>query len=64
MAEEQNSVRMGRPPLPPGKRRSEILSVRVTPGERRMLKEEARRRNSTVSELLMEPWRRQREGTS
>lgn len=63
MKEEKDESRMGRPPLPPEKRRSEIVSVRVTPGEYRLIKAEARRRNTSVSELLMEPWRRQGEET-
>jgi hypothetical protein len=49
--------RMGRPPLPPGQRKTTQLTVSVRKGEKAMLEVAARKRGVTVSELLMQPWR-------
>ena len=49
---------MGRPPLRPEQRRSESVRVAVTPGERKCLEAEARRRGMTISQVLMLPWRK------
>jgi hypothetical protein len=50
--------RMGRPPIDPKVRLSEVIGVRVTVAELRRLEAEARRRGCLVAELLMKPWRK------
>ena len=52
--------RMGRPPLGP-KKKSEIVRVRVTKAELRRLRSEAKKRGTTVAELLIDPWRQEEE---
>jgi len=49
--------KMGRPPIPERKRRSAIVAVRLTRGERARLGREARRRGMTITEVLLEHWR-------
>ena len=49
--------RMGRPPLPKGTARELHVTVRLNAQELRRLKDEAKRRGVSVSELLMKPWR-------
>jgi len=48
---------MGRPPLPKGTARELHVTVRLNAQELRRLKDEAKRRGVSVSELLMKPWR-------
>jgi len=50
--------RVGRPPADPRGSRVIVLSVKVSAPELKRLKREARRRNMTVSALIMEPWRK------
>ena len=50
--------RMGRPPLPKGKARTLHVTVRLNAEELRRLKATAKRRGVSVSELLMESWRK------
>lgn len=49
--------RMGRPPKPAGEVLSEQINVRVTRAERRLLEKQAREQRTTISRLLMQPWR-------
>ena len=53
--------RMGRPPKPPGQVRNQVVYVAMTKAERKVLEAEAKRRQITVSELLMEPRRKREE---
>ena len=48
---------MGRPPLPKGTARELHVTVRLSAQELRRLKDEAKLRGVSVSELLMKPWR-------
>lgn len=57
IAMKAGKARMGRPPLPPSKRRTTEIAVAMTKAEAAMLKSKARKRGLTVSELLMLPWR-------
>ena len=50
-------AKMGRPPLPPGKRRGLHITVRLTEAEREKLDSEAARLGISISELVMRPWR-------
>jgi hypothetical protein len=50
--------RMGRPPLPASKRKSAVVRVRLTPGERRRFEAMARSNGTGLSEVLMKPWRK------
>ena len=45
--------------MPPDRRRSVIMTLRVTKGEYELLRSEAERRGMSVSELLMRPWRKE-----
>ncbi len=49
---------MGRPPKNPVDRRSEVVNVRITSGERAVLEREADKTGETLSEVLMRPWRK------
>ena len=49
---------MGRPPLPKGTARTEWLTVRLTIGEMRQLRTEARRRGLPIGEVLRLVWRK------
>ncbi len=40
-------------------KRSEIVILRVTPGEKQVLIEESDKSGETVSEVLMRPWRKE-----
>ena len=51
---------MGRPPLGP-KAKSEKLTLRVTPAERKRLEAEAKRLGVTLADVLMRPWREDKE---
>ncbi|GMV79778.1 MAG: hypothetical protein AMXMBFR7_09620 [Planctomycetota bacterium] len=51
--------RMGRPPKPKAERLSEIINLRMTPGERRRFEELARLEGCTISELILRPWRKE-----
>ncbi|HUS58885.1 MAG TPA: hypothetical protein VM141_09555 [Planctomycetota bacterium] len=53
--------KMGRPPMPAGTQKAIRLSVRVTPAEAAKLEAEAMKRGATVSDLLMEAWRKGKE---
>ena len=50
--------KMGRPPLPPGKARSKVIHLRVTPAEHKAVLADAKRRGLSVRELLMHSWHR------
>jgi len=50
--------RMGRPPKAANDRRATTLTIRVTADEHRLLHREARKRNVTISEMLLGPWRK------
>lgn len=50
-------ARPGRPALPPTERRSCRLMLRVTEQERAQILAEAKRKKTTVTELLIGPWR-------
>ena len=50
---------MGRPPKPPALKQSEMISVHVTPAERRRMEAEAARRGISLSALLASPWRKE-----
>ena len=45
-------TRRGRPPLPPAKRRSEVFSIRVTPGEADAIYRYAMRHGATLDAML------------
>jgi len=57
IAMKARKPRMGRPPLPPSKRRTTEIAVAMTKAEAAMLKGEAHKRGLTASELFMLPWR-------
>ena len=59
MGKKRKHQRMGRPPKPPHLKQSEMISVHVTPSERRRLEGEAARLGVTLSALLMRPWRKE-----
>ena len=50
--------KMGRPPVPAGKRIDVQVSVAMTAAERERIRGAARERGLTMSQLLMRPWRR------
>jgi len=58
MAKKQPKKKMGRP-CKSFEKRSEIVILRVTPGEKAMLNEESKKSGETVSEILMRPWRKE-----
>ena len=58
----KTGARMGRPPVPAKRRKSVNLCLRVTPGEQKRLLAEAKRRGCTVTDLLLEPWRKTERG--
>ncbi len=45
-------------PLPPGKARSKVIHIRVTPVEYKAVLADAKRRGLTVRDMLMSPWRK------
>jgi len=49
---------MGRPPKAANDRRATTLTIRVTADEHRLLRREAQKRNVTISEMLLGPWRK------
>ncbi len=49
---------MGRPPKPRDKKMSRVVGVKVTEAELKTLRTEAKKRGTSVSGLLMEPWRK------
>ena len=49
--------RMGRRPVPKEKRRSIVLTLRVTERERELLEILAVKTETTVGDVLMRPWR-------
>ena len=59
-SKRKRKSRMGRPPLPPDKRRAVAVAFRITVGEHKAVLSEARRRGVSVPDVLMAPWR---EGT-
>jgi len=48
---------MGRPPLPPGRRRDAQVTVSLTKAELARLRALAHKEGVTISELLMGAWR-------
>lgn len=54
--------KMGRPPKEPAKRRSVMMTLRLTREERVRLRREAKTRGMTVADLLLIPWRNKKEG--
>ena len=58
---KKKKARMGRPPKPRDEVYSVNASVRMTQAEYARLKGEAKRQGATVSELLMRPWRKERQ---
>lgn len=58
MKAKRTAKTMGRPPLDPALRRTEQLNVRATKAERKMLEAEAARQGITISDLLMQAWRK------
>ena len=56
---KRKKKKMGRPPLKPSERRSIEVNVRMTPGEKRAIDQEARATGATASEILMRPWRKE-----
>ena len=48
--------------MKPSERRSVEVNVRMTKTEKRAIDRAARESGATVSELLMQPWRKKREG--
>ena len=44
--------------MPPSKRQAHVVSFRVTEAEFRTLKAEAKRRGVSLTDLMMEPWRK------
>lgn len=51
--------RMGRPPKPPSEKFSEMLNVKMTKAERKMLESEAKRLGISLAAVLMRPWRKE-----
>ena len=51
-------TRRGRPPLPPAKRRSEVFSIRVTPGEADAIYRYAMRHGEPLDAILRRVLRR------
>lgn len=51
--------RMGRPPVPKERRRSAQHSVSMTQSEFAFLKRKAKESGLSISELLLQPWRRE-----
>ena len=49
--------KMGRPMLPTAKRRSAVVNVRMTPGERAALIAESKRSGHSLSDILLRAWR-------
>ena len=49
--------RMGRPPLPPQKRRESVVTLRLTKAERSQLEAEAEKAGLTMSKYLLKCWR-------
>jgi len=63
MKKRRAKARMGRPPLPAAKRRSERVTVRMTPGEYARLQARARRAGLPLGVYLMSPWRQKKAPT-
>ena len=59
---ERNGVKKkrkrGRPPLG-AKKKTEIIRIRVTKVERKLLRDEANQNGLRIPELLMAPWRKE-----
>ena len=53
--------RMGRPPKPADEKYGEQINSRISKAERAQLRAEAKRLGTTVSALLMRPWREGKE---
>lgn len=52
---------MGRPPKPADEKYGEQINIRISKAERAQLRAEAKRLGTTVSALLMRPWREGKE---
>ena len=52
-----DAQRTGRPPIPAKDRRKNIVVVRITDAERDQFEQLAQKREMTLSEVLMLPWR-------
>ena len=59
MARKTTKKRIGRPPLGES-RKSELLRIRVTKAELKTLKRMAAKAGTSISELLMKPWREEK----
>lgn len=49
--------KMGRPPLPKGTARNTSVTIRLSEQERKIFESEAKRQALSLSELIMLPWR-------
>ena len=58
---QADSLRTGRPSKEPAERRSESTTVYLTPAERTRLETLAKDEGTSLAELILRPWRREKE---
>lgn len=58
---KKSKARMGRPPMPAGTARTELVAVRISANERQRLEAEAKRRGMTMTDVLLQAWRERQE---
>ena len=54
---EADRLRTGRPPKESSEKRSERITVNLSPGERKRLEDLAEKEGVPLAELIMRPWR-------
>ena len=60
-AKKKTRQRPGPKPKPAAEKMSAFVGIKMTQAERRRLEAEAKRLGITLSQLLMKPWRRDKE---
>jgi uncharacterized protein (DUF1778 family) len=57
----KKKMKMGRPALEPKDRRTEIVTLRLKPSERKELTQDAKSRDLSISNYLLECWQKSRD---
>jgi len=56
----KKKAKMGRPPLKEKDRRTEIVTLRLKPSERKELEQDAKAKKLSISNYLLECWQKSR----
>ena len=57
----EKKIKMGRPPIEPKNRRTAIVTLRLSPSQRKKLEKDAKAKGLSLSSYLLECWRKSRD---